>query len=232
MTMRKNHADVPRKPSFRKPHGQQVEGHHGAARVGDHGGEPPEHPVRAGFEAPDARGAGSVLLGGHLGARPPSPHGDPGHEEQDRTDRGAYCGVVGPHHEDGARHDAHGDGGKEPQQGRPMGVTAVDEHGERVARDQDREQHTGRFACREHGGEDGEADRVGTADGGLGEADERGCRRERGQLPECDGVHCGSDGRHIFLCTDHRSVFRAHRDPPPRYAATAHGNVQTNTAQR
>ncbi|GAA1119389.1 hypothetical protein GCM10009579_47360 [Streptomyces javensis] len=70
-----------------------------------------------------------------------------------------------------------------------MRVTTVGAHGEHIADDQQGQQHTGRLPGRKHGGEDREADGIGAADGGLREADEYGCRRERGELPEGNGVH-------------------------------------------
>jgi HAD superfamily hydrolase (TIGR01458 family) len=176
--------------------GQQVHRHHRAARVGDHGGEAAEDAVGAGLHP--ARAAGDRLGLLFRVGRTPAPDGHPGHQQQDRSDRGPYDRVVRPHQEHRADDDARGDRREQPPQRGPVGVPPVGGDGEQVTGDQNRQQHAGGGTGGQHRGEDGEADRVGPAHGGLRETDEQGREGECGELPAGDvperhRVHASTD---------------------------------------
>jgi len=88
---------------------------------------------------------------------------------------------VGPGREQNPGHHADRDRREQPPQRGPVGVPPAGEDGRHVTGDEHRQQHAGGGAGGQDGGEDREADRVGPADRGLGEADQQGRTGEHGE---------------------------------------------------
>ena len=97
LTIRKKKAEVPRKPSFRKPAESRYIDITGPPALATIVVKPPSTP----YERALTRPARVVTASGSSSAvgRAAAPHRDPGHQQQDRADRGPYDLVVGPHQE-------------------------------------------------------------------------------------------------------------------------------------